>query len=158
LSGSQRGADWVTGISPTAFKGVSDLLTQQVADRAGPEDASAAAVALSQRSIVPDDAPILAGSLPFSIRSAHTYRYDALPSSLQQMISVSLYDSSFAVDGDAPEFTVAMPLARLGTAALQVEYRGAASADAALIQQYATSNSVTLAASSLSVVPQLKLG
>jgi RHS repeat-associated protein len=158
LAGSQRGANWITAISPVAVRGVNDQVTQQVAGYLGSQDISDAASVLGKRSVKADNTPIFAGSLPYAIKSAQTYRYDALPANLQQTISVSLYGTPFEVDGDAPQVSVTMPLARIGTSALQVEYRGATAAADSLIQQYAAANSVTLSASSLSVVPQLKLG
>lgn len=158
LSGARQGANWITGISPAAVEGVNDQITQQVASYLATQSVSDAASVFGKRSITLDNSPILAGTLPYAIKSAQTYRYDALPANLQQAISVNLYNTSFDVDGDSPQFSVTMPLARIGTSSLQVEYRGATASVDSLIQQYAAANSVTLSATSLSVVPQLKLG
>jgi len=158
LAGAKQGANWVTGISPAAVQGVNDQVTQQVASYLASQSVSDAASMLGKRSVTPDNSPVLAGSLPYAIKSAQTYRFDALAANLQQAISVNLYNTSFDVDGDSPQFSVTMPLARIGTSSLQVEYRGATAAAASLLQQYAAANSVTLSATSLSVVPQLELG
>jgi len=141
LAGAQQGTDWITGISPAAVQGVNDQITQQVAAYLGTQGQVTPAIAFGTRSIVANNSPLLEGSLPYAISSAQTYRYDALPSNLQQTISVKLYDSSFDVDNDAPEFTASMALARLGTAALQVNYIGAIAADVSLMQQYVSANS-----------------
>ena len=158
LTGSKQGANWITGISPAAVQAVNDQVTQQVAGYLATQNISDPSSVFGKRAITPDDSPILAGSLPYAIKSTQTYRYDALPANLQHSISLNLYGTAFDVDGDSPQFSVTMPLARIGTSALQVDYRGATAAADSLIQQYAAANSVTLSASSLSVVPRLKLG
>ena len=158
LVGAKQGADWITGIDPTAVQGVNDQITQQVASYVGTQTGLTPDTAFGKRAIVPNNSPLLEGSLPYAISSAQTYRYDALPSNLQQTINVSLYDTSFDVDNESPEFTASMPLARLGAEALKVNYVGATATDASVMQQYVSANSQTLSAGSLNVKPQLTLG
>jgi len=158
LAGSKQGTDWITGIDPNAVQAVNDQITQQVSAYVNTQTITDPAQAFGKRSIVPNTATLLEGTLPYIISSTSTTRYDALPATLQNTLSVDLFDTSFDVNNGSPEFTVSMPLARLGTAALQVNYVGATANDTSLMQQYASANSASLAASSLNVVPQLVLG
>ena len=158
LAGSLQGNGWITGIDTVAVQGVYDRLTRQALDYVNTHPPADPSLTLGKRSIVPIDTPVLEGSLPYRIASTQVQRFAALPPGLQQRIRVEMYATPQDVALESPQLSSEVPMARLGISALQVEYVGAGENDRNLLRQYALSNAESLSASSLRVVPTLKLG
>jgi RHS repeat-associated protein len=158
LAGAQQGPGWITGIDVNKISTVYDRLGQRALDYVNANPAADPAETFGARKIIPVGLPVLEGTLPYNVYTPQPRRVAALPANAQHAISVQLYASPGDIGLESPQFVVQMPLARMGLNAFQVEYRGASATDAATLKQYAASNTETLSASGLRVVPTLKLG
>jgi len=90
---------------------------------------------LGARTIIPQEAPMLAGALPYQV-VATGGRYAALPSTLRHAVTLKLYASALDRALDSPALSYATSLPALGSRRLGVTYVPASAADAQLIQSY----------------------
>ncbi|MDN5924197.1 MAG: transglutaminase-like domain-containing protein, partial [Xanthomonadales bacterium] len=111
-----------------------------------------------ERAIRPVDSLIIAGSLPYAIRSNTITRYNTLPSNLRQSAEVEFFADSFSLSANSPSQTASVPLVQLGTQRFGVEYVGASPADTAALASYAASGAASLPVGQINVIAQLKLG
>ncbi|MCB1609276.1 MAG: hypothetical protein KDI71_20120, partial [Xanthomonadales bacterium] len=111
-----------------------------------------------QREIHQIDSLIIAGTLPFPLRSATVLRYSELPANARHVLSVKFYADQTSLNYDSPTRQVTIETVRLGTQRLQADYAPATPADAQAIAQYVSDNATTIPLGQLSVVPRLRLG
>lgn len=111
-----------------------------------------------QRAVRPVDSLILEGSLPFPLRSATVARYSDLPVALRQIVRIRFYADQTSVNLDAPTQQADVPLVRIGTKRLSVDYEGATPADSQTLAQYATSGAASLPLGQINVRGQVRLG
>jgi RHS repeat-associated protein len=110
------------------------------------------------RTIRPVDSLILEGSLPFPLRSTSVQRYSELPVAVRQTLTVRFYADSTSLTLDSPAQQVVLPLVRLGTQRLAVDYVPQTAADAQALAQYAESNTESMPIAQINVFVRLRLG
>jgi transglutaminase-like putative cysteine protease len=95
--------------------------------------------ALEIKQIIGQNLSILAGTLPYQTIVIGS-RFSQMPNNLRWQISLNLYESELDKAIQAPQFTVALSLSKLGMGRLSASYIPASEADAQVIQSYATAN------------------
>lgn len=110
------------------------------------------------RSIVPMDARVFAGTLPFPLRSQTVLRYSTLPDTQRHVVRLAFFADESSLRFESPTREAIIPLAQIGSQRLRVEYEGSSAADRAALQSYADSNAESLPIGSISVTPKLSLG
>lgn len=111
-----------------------------------------------QRTITPIDSLVLHGTLPFPLKSTTVSRYLDLPASLRHTTRIAFFTDETSVRYDSPSNEIVLPLARIGTRRLTMEYVPATPADAQTIATYAESNAASLPLAQINVIPKLMLG
>ncbi|MCB1574129.1 MAG: hypothetical protein KDI80_09130, partial [Xanthomonadales bacterium] len=110
-----------------------------------------------RRTIRPINSLILAGALPYPLRSSTVARYAELPATLRQTIEIRYYADESALNYGSPSAQVSVPMVRLGAHHFGVDYAPATDADAQAMATYAASHAETLPLGQLNVVPRLML-
>ncbi|MGE4073529.1 MAG: DUF6531 domain-containing protein, partial [Lysobacterales bacterium] len=111
-----------------------------------------------QRSVRPIDSLILEGSLPFPLRSSTVSRYSELPASARQTVRMRFYSNQTSLNLDNPSEEISLPLARIGTRKLAIDYDPATAADAQTLAQYAESRAPSMPIGQINVRTLLRLG
>ncbi|MEO8010912.1 MAG: transglutaminase-like domain-containing protein, partial [Dokdonella sp.] len=111
-----------------------------------------------RRTIRPIDSLILAGALPYPLRSSSIVRYAELPAAMRQRAEIRFYADEWSLRNESPSAQFSVPLARLGTQRFGIDYAPATAADAQTLAQYAASNAASLPLGQLNVIPRVMLG
>lgn len=111
-----------------------------------------------KRSIVAIDDTIIAGTLPFPLRSTNIQRFAEIPAASRHQLKLAFYADETSLRFESPTRELLIPLPRIGNKKLVVDYAPGSAADAAAIAQYAESNAQSMPVGSLRVAARLKLG
>lgn len=134
-------------------------LAQQLAEQMTAADPNATTEQFYERhTIRPIDSLILAGSLPYPLRSATVARFAEVTPALRQTAEIKFYATASDLGNDSPSGTMSVPLARLGTRRFGIDYAPATPADASTLSIYAASNAASLSLGQINVVPRVVLG
>lgn len=150
------------GISGFNFDRVTDSLegmAEQLAAQISAQNPTAKGDYLyPSREIVPIDARVFAGTLPFPLRSQTVNRYANLPDAQRHVVKLAFFADESSLRYDTPTREATIPLAQIGNQRLRVEYEGSSAADRNALQSYADSNAESLPIGSINVTPKLNLG
>ena len=112
----------------------------------------------ARRVVQRDDTSFLSGSLALALRSSVIQRYSELPDSLRHKLRIQFYANATAVNTDSPTESILVPLARIGTNSVTLDYDPATAADAQLLNSYAANNASVLNPSLVNVRTRFKAG
>ena len=149
----------ITGFNFDEMNRATGVLAQQLGNEmyAAVPDITTASFH-DQRTIRPINSLILAGALPYPLRSTTIARYAELPTALRQTIEIRFYADETSLLYDSPSDEISVPMVRLGKHHFGVEYAPATAADAQAIASYAASNAASLPLAQVNVMPRLMLG
>ncbi len=110
-----------------------------------------------RRTIRPINSLILAGALPYPLRSTTIARYAELPVALRQTIEIRFYADESSLRYESPSAEISVPMVRLGKHHFGVEYAPATTADSQAFASYAASHAASLPLAQINVIPRLML-
>lgn len=93
---------------------------------------------LGGKSIVQQNPPVLAGSLPYK-KVAEGFRSASLPASMRAELRVEFFNNTFAQQSDSPEFVFRRSMPELAGKRITMSYDPATPADRTLLESFANS-------------------
>ena len=149
----------ITGFDFDTMNRSMGTLAQQIANGMITSDPNATPEQFYERhTIRPIDSLILAGSLPYPLRSTTIARYAEIPAALRQTAEIKFYATISDLNYGSPSAEISVPLARLGTRRFGIDYAPATAADASTLASYAATNAASLPLGQINVIPRLLLG